>query len=213
MWFWFAAAFAHPVGDRAATQLSVLTIAPTSVDIQFYAEVPHEVVQMAGGIDAMARELRSGLLLLIDRTPTPMSTRYPSPPPAPGDHTWRFVLHLRADRPPLHTVELQTANLQEADNFFAGDVWVAPGLRVADTSLWLDGVDHSLEWLRDRRHRSLTVTLADPVTGPCRWLEPSDPVRAFDARPAPFAKVWLASAAVPVLVLVLLFVIRVRQSR
>jgi hypothetical protein len=187
-------AWAHPVGDRASTQLSVLTVAADHVDVDFHAEVPQDLVELAGGPDRLPPELRAGLLLLVDGEAATLTERRPSPPPAAGDHTWSFALHLRADVAPQRTVELQSANLQETDNFFAGDVWVVPPLRVAACSLWDGDDDRSLRWLRDPRLRTLTVTLAP--SAPLGWLTDGvAPRRAFAARgPKPPAG-WLALAA------------------
>jgi hypothetical protein len=196
-------AAAHPVGDRAAAQSTVMTVHRDRVDVDFYADVPEILVRTArpGSADrdeilaAMATELASGLMLLVDGEVVSMRVREPSPPPRPSsEHTMGFSLHLAAPLVPgPHRIEAVTANLVDTQSFYAGDVRVDPGLVVRDCSLVAlrDGRiarDDTLRWTRGEQGRRLSVTLDRPR--PPWWSvlagEPAEPRRAAAAlRPRP----------------------------
>ncbi|MEZ4241029.1 MAG: hypothetical protein R3F59_33690 [Myxococcota bacterium] len=217
LWLALAAA-AHPVGERAAAQSSVLTVHRGSVDVDFFADVPDLLVRTArpGSDDvdevtrAMAVELGTGLLLLVDGEVASMQLREPTPTPErSSEHTMGFALRLRAPLPPEpHTIELVTSNLLEAQNFFAGDVRLDPGLVATDASLlgWRDGRvvrDDTLRWTRGEERRRLSVTLARPQprwwpalaglgreprrVGTALAAQPRDLLRAANVTPGTFA--------------------------
>lgn len=188
-------AAAHPMGESAAGQTSVLVIFPDHVEVDYLVDVPNAFVQTArpgSGTDvgAMATELASGLLLTIDGRTVAMRVRSPSPLPRPSsEHTTGFVVRLSAPLPEdARAIELQTANLQEASNFFAGDVRVHPSLGVASSSLLgvRDGAvvrDDTLRWTRGEEHRRLGVVLADRAPRWWGWVAPQGdtPVRVARA--------------------------------
>jgi hypothetical protein len=217
------AAAAHPMGDTAAAQTSVLVIRPDRVDVDYVVDVPNVFVETArpgapADPAAMTTELASGLVLTIDGRTVAMRLRDPSPPPRPSsEHTTGFVVRLSAPLPPdAETIELQTANLQGASNRFAADVRVHPDLAVETSSLLglRDGRivrDDTLRWTRGEENRRLTVTLApraprwwtpiarrgdEPVRVARAWVGARDPLRPPTIGPGPWlAALGLAGAA------------------
>lgn len=185
-----AAATAHPLGARFATQTTSLVVFADHVEVDYAAEVPLEFVGTArpGGSDpvaAMATEIASGLLLEVDGRVVSMVLREPMTPPGPtSEHTLGFALALSGPLPAdAHEIRVSTANLQDAQNFFAGDVRLAPGLRARACSLLQVRArrvvrDDTLRWTRDEGARTLSVALAP--TAPA-WFQalanPDDPVR------------------------------------
>lgn len=190
------AAIAHPMGESAAGQTSVLVVFPDHVDVDYLVDVPNAFVASARPgstalYEAMTTELASGLLLTLDGQAVSMRLRSPSPPPRPSsEHTTSFAIHLVAPiGPETRTIALQTANLQEASNVFAGDVRVHPNLVVETSSLLgiRDGRivrDDTLRWNRGDENRVLTVTLADRSPAWWRWVNPpgDEPIRVGRAR-------------------------------
>lgn len=199
-----AAAAAHPMGDTAAAQTSVLIVWLDRIDVDYVVDVPNVFVETArpgapADRAAMTTELASGLVLTIDGHTVAMHLRSPSPPPRPSsEHTTGFVVRLSAPLPPdARAIELQTANLQGAANRFAADVRVHPDLAVETSSIL--GLrderivrDDTLRWTRGEESRRLTVTLApreprwwtsiarrgdEPVRVARAWVGAHDPMK------------------------------------
>jgi hypothetical protein len=186
-------ALAHPLGERAATHTLSLVLHRDQVDVRYGVDVPDAFLVPRGGQDpqaAMAVELASGLLLLVDGQVLPMQP-LPSPAPAPSsEHTTGFSVHLTAPLPPeARRLELSTANLLEASNLFAQDLRVEPGWRLASASMLIPGPDgriardDTLRWRRGDDGRTLSADLAGRWPAWWLWLvqAPDEPVRAARA--------------------------------
>jgi hypothetical protein len=186
-------AFAHPLGERAATHTLSLVLHRDEIGVSYAVDVPNAFLVPRGGQDpesAMAVELASGLLLTVDGRVLPLQP-LPSPAPAPSsDHTVGFSVHLAATLPEdVRHLELSTANLQEASNLFAQDLRVEPGWKVERASMLIPGPDgriardDTLRWRRGEDGRTLSVDLAGRWPAWWLWLtrSPAEPVRAARA--------------------------------
>jgi hypothetical protein len=194
VWLW-ATAEAHPVGDRAAAQSTSLVLHRDAVEVTYQADVPTILVatarpgSSADPLPAMATELASGLLLVVDGQVVSMRIVEPSPPPEVGSHSVAFQVRLEAPLPAgARRVEVQTGNLPEAANFYRGDVQVTDGLEILDCSLL--ALDHgrivrddTLRWRRGDENRTLSVTLGPRPPLAWGWLvpPPDHPIAARDA--------------------------------
>ncbi len=180
----FGVALAHPLGERFATQTTILEVHRDHLRVDYVAEVPHAVLRSASvtgdPVAAMAIELQSGLLLQVDGEVVSMTRRGPARPPVPtSEHTWGFELALEAPLPAgAEAIRVSTANLQDTQSYFAGDVRLADGLAIDSCSLLVvdDGEivrDDTLRWRRDESARVLQVELAPPAPSWWRALSPS----------------------------------------
>ncbi len=206
---------AHPFTAQRATQAHALRVGPDRVELTYRADVPTAFITTSAHsadrdpLVAMQGELASGLVLLADGAVVPLHPVGTWPDPVrTSEHTFGFTLELSAQLDSLpDTLELQTANLQDATNFVSGTVDTLRGVRVVDTNLWArtpDGIiarNDRGRWRRDAR--TLTVTLSPPVPG-WGWVSPQGPRPAWEARVrgpreaiasgTPTPGIWLLSA-------------------
>lgn len=166
------AAEAHPFGARFAAHLTNVDVGPDRVSVRYTADVPNPIVATATrtpGVDpveAMAEELRTGLVLLVNGEVAPMSPDGPwSVRPTEDTHRYTWALSAGLEAPPA-TVELSNGNLPDVPAVFRAHVDVADGWEIAESTLWRvrDGVvelDESDLWRTDERHRTLTVAVRE----------------------------------------------------
>lgn len=182
-----AAAVAHPVGERAATQITSVVVCADRIDVDYVAEVPHALIRAGSRgpdpLEAMATELASGLLIEVDGDRVEATLRESVAPRPSSDHTWALTQRLSA---PLadgaRVVSVSTANLLDADNYFAQQIRLADGHRARACGV----VEPPLSWRRGEAHRRLSVTLGPRTPGWLRWLAPpSAPLDCSEARILP----------------------------
>ncbi|HHO54222.1 MAG TPA: hypothetical protein ENK18_25970 [Deltaproteobacteria bacterium] len=179
VWILSSVAIAHPVGERAATQITAVVVYADHVEIDYVAEVPHALIRAgaahrgADPLEAMATELASGLLVEIDGVrvePTERGLVQPRPSAA---HTWTFTRQLSAPLPRgAHTVEVSTSNLLDAHNYFAQRLALADGQRALACTV----AEPPLSWRHGDEHRRVGVALGPPAPGWLRWLSAEDRV-------------------------------------
>ena len=168
------AASAHPFGARFAAHLIEVDVGREHVRVRYLADVPNPIVATAtrkpgaDTLQAMASELQSGLLLEIDGVSVALEPRGPwsaVPTEDTQQFSWSFIAKMPRGG---QRVVVSNANLPDVAAVFRGRITITDGLLASDCTLWRmnDGaiaLDETDRWRTDVRHRTLGVTVREPL--------------------------------------------------
>ena len=192
LWALFTLANAHPFGSKLAAHQLKVHISAHELAVDYTADVPNAIVATAtrsptaDPLKAMALELHSGLLLLVDGTTVPLEPTEPWTVEDTED-TQRFHWSYRVPlETGVHNLDISNGNLPGVMSVHSVIATVSDGIRVKQTSLWRFHKDKLVRddngrWRTTDDARSLSLTTVAPSPLTKLWTS-SEPVSLGEAR-------------------------------
>jgi hypothetical protein len=158
---------AHPFGSNLAAHQLQVHVAPDHLSVHYTADVPNAMVRTstsdasADPLQAMALDLHTGLVLVVDGHSVPLEATVPWTVEATDD-TQRF--HGYYDAPlteGTHQLSLSNGNLPGVVSVHSVIATVSDSLVVEDTNLWRH---HNGKLVRDDNGRWRTTDAARTLT-------------------------------------------------